>query len=297
MNESVVVFESAGSLVGIVTDPPGERAQQRPPCVVFLNAGIVHRVGPNRLYVKLARRLARLGFVVLRFDFSGIGDSEIRRDHCPVEQSAVSEARVAMDYVAKTRPVDTFILVGLCSGAIHAAAAAFADQRVAAAVLINPRGGTTHLRATMQGRSVARKFLRLFRQRPLDSLRAVKDKASLKDVSRIWRALKLLAGVRGRSNSAALAEAISIAQRWQQLAERGVRLLLVYSEWDPARDQLEIIPHEEFKALMASREITLKVVDQTDHTFTQSNKQQALFDLIETWIEQGRPPKDTQMLH
>ena len=46
-----------------------------PPTVVLLNAGIVHRVGPNRMHVLLARALAAAGIPSLRFDMSGIGDS------------------------------------------------------------------------------------------------------------------------------------------------------------------------------------------------------------------------------
>jgi alpha/beta superfamily hydrolase len=69
-----VLFGRTRSLVGIITDPPeAERDPQRP-AIVCLNAGIIHRVGPHRLYVKMARTLAAMGFVVLRFDFSGIGD-------------------------------------------------------------------------------------------------------------------------------------------------------------------------------------------------------------------------------
>ncbi|HEY5972738.1 MAG TPA: hypothetical protein VIT22_12400, partial [Pseudoxanthomonas sp.] len=44
--------------------------------VVLLNAGLIHRVGPFRLYVRLARELAESGFDVLRFDLPGIGDGQ-----------------------------------------------------------------------------------------------------------------------------------------------------------------------------------------------------------------------------
>src|SRR5205823_3052307 len=46
--------------------------------IVLLDAGATYRIGPNRLHVELARRLARDGDLVLRIDQSGIGDSAPR---------------------------------------------------------------------------------------------------------------------------------------------------------------------------------------------------------------------------
>src|SRR5689334_20064244 len=69
--ENAIVFGGDVRLVGIVTTPAETRADRTG--VILLNAGVVHRVGPNRLYVTLARRLAQAGLTVLRFDHSGIG--------------------------------------------------------------------------------------------------------------------------------------------------------------------------------------------------------------------------------
>jgi alpha/beta superfamily hydrolase len=80
MNEEAVHFGSLGSLIGIVTSA-ARRNNEDKPGVVLLNPGIVHRVGPGRIYVKIARALAEQGFTVLRFDFSGIGDSSVRLDN------------------------------------------------------------------------------------------------------------------------------------------------------------------------------------------------------------------------
>jgi hypothetical protein len=42
------------------------------------NAGMLHRVGPYRLHVRLARDLARMGFSSLRVDLADTGDSPLR---------------------------------------------------------------------------------------------------------------------------------------------------------------------------------------------------------------------------
>jgi pimeloyl-ACP methyl ester carboxylesterase len=108
------------------------------PAFILLNSGILHRVGSCRLHVKLARALAAGGFTSLRFDFSGIGDSEQRRDSLSFEESSVVEVREAMDYLAQSRGVNNFVLMGLCSGADMGHLTAVQDNRVRGLVLIDP---------------------------------------------------------------------------------------------------------------------------------------------------------------
>ena len=77
MTEKALLFGEGKSLVGIVTLPAESSPVDRPG-IVILNAGVLHRVGPNRVHVQMARALAELGFTVLRFDLSSIGDSRAR---------------------------------------------------------------------------------------------------------------------------------------------------------------------------------------------------------------------------
>lgn len=44
--------------------------------VIMINGGPQTRVGSHRLYTQLARYLCRLNFIVLRFDYEGLGDSD-----------------------------------------------------------------------------------------------------------------------------------------------------------------------------------------------------------------------------
>ena len=90
MKEEAVVFGATSSLVGVVTDPVvGARDKEDLPAIILLNAGIAHRVAPHRLYVNMARRFADMGFTVLRFDFSGVGDSPLRQDNLPRARSSI----------------------------------------------------------------------------------------------------------------------------------------------------------------------------------------------------------------
>jgi pimeloyl-ACP methyl ester carboxylesterase len=135
--QRVVKFGSVTPLTGVLTEPPAAATPQDTP-VLLLNSGILHHVGANRIHVQIARRLAELGFRSLRFDFSGIGDSEARRDELSFEQSAPLETKDAMDYLSKSYNAQRVVLMGLCSGADVAHLTAVADPRVAGLGLIDP---------------------------------------------------------------------------------------------------------------------------------------------------------------
>lgn len=132
VKESVKKFGRHGSLIGIVSEP------SRPadgPAVVILNAGIIHKAGPSRFSVGLARRLAGAGSRVLRFDLSGIGDSEMSTEEgtlVEIVQRDIADAIALMD---DGRGV---VLAGLCSGADNAFYVAADDERVVGLVLIDP---------------------------------------------------------------------------------------------------------------------------------------------------------------
>ncbi len=137
MTEHVVVFpEASESLVGVLTEAE-ESGDRSRPAVIFLNAGLIHRIGPNRLYVRIARELARRGFSSLRFDLSGIGDSLPRTDGLPLRAAALRDVQDALDFLSATRALSSFILIGLCSGADLAFRVALADKRVVGAVLVD----------------------------------------------------------------------------------------------------------------------------------------------------------------
>ncbi len=135
--EKAVRFGTGASLVGILTEPAPGAPTDGKPAFLLLNSGILHRVGSCRLHVRLARALSAAGFTSLRFDYSGVGDSEARRDALPFEESAVAETRDAMDYLARVKGSSQFVLMGLCSGADMAHETALVDDRVTALALLD----------------------------------------------------------------------------------------------------------------------------------------------------------------
>jgi len=128
MTEVVVQIGRDRHLSGIVSLPePGTGA---PLGVVLMNAGVIHRVGPHRFNVKLARRLTRLGYPVMRMDLSGLGDSLTPSNGLPYEAQSVVDLQAGMDALATASGAKSFMLAGICSGARNAWTTALADQRV-----------------------------------------------------------------------------------------------------------------------------------------------------------------------
>lgn len=131
-------FGRHGNLVGTVCRPVDDRLPDRP-FVVFLSSGIIHRTGPNRLHVALARELAGAGIPSLRFDLSGIGDSLIPADAraSSIQGQVQSDIDDALDLVRRRYDANRFVLVGLCSGADNALRSIQREKSVVGAVLLD----------------------------------------------------------------------------------------------------------------------------------------------------------------
>src|SRR6267378_285204 len=138
LTEEPLQFGEGGRLFGILTLPsvPPCNAQALP-VFVFLNAGLLHRVGPYRLYVRLVRNLAQMGFSSLRVDLAGRGDS-------PERFGLTTQQSVAADYEEIVGVLESrlgrlrLVLGGLCSAADNAIRLARADQRVIGMLLLDP---------------------------------------------------------------------------------------------------------------------------------------------------------------
>jgi alpha/beta superfamily hydrolase len=143
VRETPIVFDGpAGHLFGIVTRLAHGPAA--PLSGVFLNAGAVRRIGPNRIWVDTARQWAARGVATLRMDLEGIGDSdgdeERYRDVAQfyVRDEVADQIRGAIDALARRGYGSNIVLAGLCAGGFWAFRGADLDRRVRAAFLLNP---------------------------------------------------------------------------------------------------------------------------------------------------------------
>ncbi len=135
--ERTFQFEDEGRLAGIVTEPVQGRTGGRDTAILMWNVGLNHHVGPYRVYSDLARECAGAGFPALRFDLSGLGDSEQAKDGTGTDaERAVTDIRSAMGALERELGIRRFVLVGFCSSVDSAHAASLADERVVGLVNI-----------------------------------------------------------------------------------------------------------------------------------------------------------------
>lgn len=106
-------------LFGIVTE---SKTVGTGPVVVFLDVAAEPPIGPGRLWVDMARRLARLGVRSARFNCSGLGDSPVRPGQAHDVVYAVEAREDIVDVANALSPEDPsqVVLVGLCSGGYNA---------------------------------------------------------------------------------------------------------------------------------------------------------------------------------
>ena len=286
-----MLFGETKSLVGILTTP-GKAASNADttnlPAVILLNAGIIHRVGPHRLYVKMARRLAAMGFVVLRFDFSGVGDSKVRHDNLTFERSTISEAQDAMNYLSAERGISRFVLAGICSGADVSLKTACCDPRVVGAVLINAQGDQLdtgdELRSYVLIRQKARHVWRSALLNPKMWMRAVTGKVDYGDIIKVLVfPLRSRFGWKKRMSTGTSQYAADL----RSVTQDGVRLLLAFSEGDTGLEILREVFGTELQQLRASGKIGFHVIPQADHVFTLLGNQERLLALVHDWAHEG----------
>jgi len=156
--EQAIVFGKFDHLLGVANI--AETAQTNDTAMILITAGMLHNVGPYRMYVDIARKLAEQGMSSLRFDISGIGDSLGVGTAGKSIDRAAAEASEAMDYLAEKHAIKHFILFGLCSGADDSIQAALNDKRVKGVITLDGLGYKTLQFKLRHALLLAKKMLR-----------------------------------------------------------------------------------------------------------------------------------------
>lgn len=133
--EQAVSFDCEGKqLNGILH--PGIATVTAKTGVLIVVGGPQYRVGSHRQFVHLARNLASQGIPVMRFDVTGMGDSDGEKR---AFDQLHKDIHSAIDTFMTLLPgLDSLVLWGLCDGASAALMYAPCDQRVQCLVLLNP---------------------------------------------------------------------------------------------------------------------------------------------------------------
>ena len=284
MREDAVLFGKHNNLVGIVTVPESERLTQCDKAVVFLNAGILHRIGQNRLYVKMARMLSEMGLLCFRFDYSGIGDSVVADTADQQSVRIINETKAALDYLQTTYGVEKFVLAGSCSGARDAVNIATEDDRVVGAIGINiglKPGLATYLRSKLFDFSAYKRLVsgkvNIGKVSHFIVSKFKKDNTVKKPAVEVDMA---------KSDSDKIYSRGHYLEMLPQLNERKVDMLFLCSQWDPSLDSMRQILKKTSASLNYPELITSDVIDDADHDFNTIAHQTQLLDKIKTWARE-----------
>ena len=275
--EQPLVFGTSHRLVGVLVRPRADRARVDRPAVIMTNAGTVHRIGPHRIYVELARELAELGFSTLRLDLSGIGDSSVGRspENLCYPATGLADCQDAMSELAVRLGVRRFVIAGLCSGGDIAFQLGLKDPRVAGVVMMNPRTFCVHDLALVEAYKGARYYqTSLFKKEKW--LKLLKGEVDLARVARmvapklkgmavhsIQRALE-----RVRPRSERDDEHADVPECLRVMAQRGVDTFLLVAENDPGVDYVDVHFGKRMRELASLENYRREDLHGTDHTFT-----------------------------
>lgn len=275
MKEQAIAFGPDESMVGVLTEP--DVPTKAPPLLVF-NSGFIHRVGPGRLAVDIARRAADAGVSTLRFDFSGIGDSAPRVPALDPIASGIADARAAMDHLSIALGSQKFVLLGLCSGARHAHHVALADPRVVGTVMLDGYAFPTIRSRALEVRE------RLEEPRALLAGAVRRAKRRLLDGQRTEAAPPPSAFDR----EGFFPEDVSrpqMAKDMQTLVDRGVAMLNIYSgEWKTYRYEGQL--QDSLPEVPLRQAVTERLIETADHLYFTPPERTTMLDILTTWLRQ-----------
>jgi hypothetical protein len=301
VRERVMQISAQPHLFGIVSEPANAPRDDLP-IIVMINAGSAYRVGPNRLYVSLARELAAKGFRSLRMDLSGLGDSVAPNgvyENAPYPATAFRDIDLALAHVRSHFGAERVVLTGLCSGAYAAfqSAAQLSSPVLVESMLINP--------------------LTFFWQdgMSLEASPALQLKSFQECMNSAWQPAKWLKFLRGRSKIGIAGALRMFVQRWrlrrdsvhqaavraraatpdgqpshpphedvpgdlERIAQTGRHLACFFARSDPGYGLLTLRAKKEVAGLVRAGSMSMAFVDDADHTFSRHAARRILAQAI-----------------
>jgi len=296
VREIPLMFGVGHSLFGILSEPSQLSATDRrwETAILMLNVGTNHRVGPNRLYVKMARAWAEQGYSALRFDLAGIGDSSssvgYTRARLYSKESTV-DVRAAIDCLSQ-RGCKRFIVMGLCSGAYVAFQTALTEPRVSGQILMNPRRlewkeGET-LQSAMQ---VSYKSTHFYKKALMDfrtysrilhgrvDLRGIASRMSMLFKARLKRTLNNIFRIAPDEDD--------VLSNAKLLCSKGTDTLMIIGAEDDGRDYIEFHLGTHGKKMGRDPRFKMAIVDGSDHTFSNSDSQDTVIALVQQHLDRA----------
>jgi pimeloyl-ACP methyl ester carboxylesterase len=283
MRERLVKFGEEGHLVGTLLEVAASSLNplsgEPPVAVLAFNAGLIPRMGPHRLWVKLARRLEKDGHSSFRFDLNGQGDSTQANSTLAFESQAVQDIVAAMDTVMAQTGIRRFVLAGICSGAALSYKAALADARVVACVMIDvymyPTWRTRWV--SLRHRMIREGGVKILKEVTLQRLKALRRYAfGLAPVVQVPNALPGLEKPTPQEFALGL----------QSLLTRRTKLLMIYTGSFLFHYNYQNQFLDRFKPFRLTGPMRVDFDPNLDHTVTEVRAQQFVLDKLCRWISE-----------
>ncbi|WP_141732823.1 type I polyketide synthase [Oligoflexus tunisiensis] len=255
-------------LIGVIHEAEN---QPRPLGILLWNTGISHRIGPFRVHVEMAEKLAQLGFTVLRFDLSRLGDSDLAEHDASIQELFTRDINDAAQILEDRYQIKSLISVGICSGAVDAWYHARQDPRIRGLVMVDSFVYPTF-----------RHELQFFLKRLFSSGRW---KRVLVRTLLPWTARQALNPVNDflDPNYPTPADAVSDTQK---LVDRGTELLVLYTggfqPWYGYKNQFKAM----LRGVNFGKQLQLEFWPDVDHLFTLIEDRKRFLRLVQLWVQE-----------
>jgi alpha-beta hydrolase superfamily lysophospholipase len=290
--ETPVFVDSNEALFGVLARSKDVPSNGR--AILILNAGAIHRIGPNRLWVALARDWVRTGAVVLRLDLSGLGDSRTRGgedENFVYAKAGVPDLAAAVEFLRRERGVKTFDVVGFCGGGYQAMKAAASGVPLDSVLSVNQQVFFWDPSNTADDADektlLAERWHRnsFFSPELWKKIRqgGVPVRAAARVI--VWRVVGTATNL-GRSAARwlRLPLANDLATELRAVVGGNTRLRFVFSDGEAGEKMLFELAGATARRLERAGAMSIERIPGTNHTFTAAWMQRAFKRAMESWL-------------
>lgn len=280
------------------------------PLIVLLSPGIKMRVGPHRLYNRMTAEFNKLGFTVFKFDFTGLGDSEgeLEREFLHEVYNMtetgffVSDSVDALNFLGSTLNANSFIVGGLCGGAITGLLLAKQDSRVigliSLAMTVTLSSGPGD-RAKFAGASELEALGRGYIRKLLDPKAWLRLLSLKSDFGTLSRSIKqLIFGGNSPANRAANLEPSKnpttnanplFPPAFFAMLESGHKILLIYSKADRTYWDFQEKFADEYQETIEglAHPYELHLIDAANHVLSFREWENQVHDIATRWLTEN----------
>lgn len=269
-------------LLGVVTEPTVTPVGGA--IVLLSGRSAVTSVGRSRLFVGLARRLAALGYHVVRFDHRGAGESTGVEQPWELAAPFLEDAKAVVAWLQAEGITDVRFM-GTCGGARLALHVAAQTSGATGVAMFSPIVRNYHKSEREETLPTAELLRRAFRR---NTLVAMRDRHARRRYLRV--ALRRLRRLRARRPSARPSEfewvSGNVLDDLERLVEREIPVLLFFGSDDAAlEDWRRGIGGRLGRILERAGDLVrLEIVQGRYHALPAMEVQPALIGAIERWL-------------